>query len=96
MLHKFPKRKTCVTYFVFLSRCLQRAYQLVLNNNIVINIKLHLPYFIYIANAKIKKSNNTKSIPSKRKKNAHTGSNKKITAREAIRIIHGYEQISVS
>ncbi len=40
---------------------------------------MHLFYFIYIANTKIKKSNNTKSIPTKHKKNVYTGFNKKIT-----------------
>ena len=40
---------------------------------------MHLFYFIYIANTKIKKSNNTKSILTKHKKNVYTGFNKKIT-----------------
>ena len=43
---------------------------------------MHLFYFIYIANTKIKKSNNTKSILTKHKKNVYTGSNKKITVNE--------------
>ena len=40
---------------------------------------MYLFYFIYIANTKIKKLNNTKSIPTKCKKNVYTDFNKKIT-----------------
>ena len=43
---------------------------------------MYLFYFIYIANTKIKKSNNTKSISTKCKKNVYTGSNKKIIVNE--------------